>query len=928
MKKRQPIELHHIDKFSKVAAIPDASINNKILSNVRKLNEKTQLERFLREILYDPDETPHCATEIADILTCHVHVREEKRLAAFVLKGKSFPKVSSKNVTYQFAKLRQVSDLGLMVFGAVGHIQDDAKRDFVQIAHDAECDYLIMDAQDLARLLIAYKKISPKDGRPYDKTRKQQGEEVELELVVPIPPAPYFAHPYPLQENFTGRLSERKQLTEWFTKGSQPMFAYVAIGGMGKSALTWYWLNEDIIKKGLAPEGIIWWSFYDREARLETFLMKALQYASEGKIDVQAIPSTRDRMEALYKLLCEKRFLLVLDGVERVLRAFAGLGSPYQGDEVKKDERGDFRTCIDPNVGIFLQWLCSGSSKTKTLLTSRLCPKELDDIDGCLHKELKEMNKEDAVNFFCLQGVKGTRAEIENACQPFGYHPLSLRLLSGLIVKDPKYMGDIRAWTRHNLLPELTGTEREHHILELAYNCLDSQKQTLISKLSAFRNPMDYESIAIFNEFKTEKEFDDALVELVDRGLLLRDIKSNKYDLHPIIRRYCYDRLMDKTGVHSKLRDYFASVPKPEKVKSLDDLAPVIELYHHTVNSGKYDEARELYRDRLSDSLYYRFGAYQLCIDLLLSLFTDGGDKTPRLKKKADQSWTLNSLAISYSLSGQPKKAVPLFEGYINISKKRQDKLNEAIGLGNLGCQQVAIGEVKSAESNLRRRISLCQEIKDEFREAVGHQELGRLLAYQGEFEESEKELAKALEFFIKMHVPQSQCVVWAYRALRALLMSDPQEALKSAKKAHEIAYSRQNERDKICSEWLLGVAYLAKGDLNEAEKHLNEALVRDRKINMVDSEPDILLEMAKLRFAKKDKKEALKLAEEALGIANRSEYRLKQADIHNFLAEFYLASKDFEKAKEHIRIAKERAECGYKPALEKAEKLARLIKE
>jgi len=58
--------------------------------------------------------------------------------------------------------------------------------------------------------------------------------------VIPTHPAPYFAHPYPLQENFTGRLSERKELTEWFTKGSCPMFAYVAIGGMGKSALTWY----------------------------------------------------------------------------------------------------------------------------------------------------------------------------------------------------------------------------------------------------------------------------------------------------------------------------------------------------------------------------------------------------------------------------------------------------------------------------------------------------------------------------------------------------------------------------------------------------------------------------------------------------------------------------------------------------------------
>ena len=761
--------------------------------------------------------------------------------------------------------------------------------------------------------------------------RRRIEEGVPSEVFLYVPPMPYFAHPYPLQENFTGRDKERRELTEWFTKGSCPMFAYVAIGGMGKSALTWYWLQEDIIKKGLAPEGIIWWSFYDREARFETFLLKALQYSSEGKTDVQAIPSTRDRMEALYKLLCNNRFLLVLDGVERVLRAYAGLGSPYQENEVKEDERGDFRACIDPNVGNFLQWLASSNVKTKTLLTSRLCPKELDDIAGCMHKKLDKMDEEDAVSFFRQQGVeKGTRAEIENVCEVFGYHPLSLRLLSGMIVKDPEYMGDIRTWTRHNPLPKLKG--KEHNILELAYNSLDLQKQTLISKISAFRNPMSYDSIAIFNEFKSETEFDDALIELVDRGLLLRDDEKNKYDLHPIIRKYCYDRLKDKSGIHSQLRDYFASVPKPERVESLDDLAPVIELYHHTVNSGRYDEAWNLFYDRLNGPLYYQLGAYATFVELQSALFEKGDFKKPLLKDNVKNAKLLNDTANSYSLSGQPKKAVPLFEGYINISKKRQDKLNEAIGLGNLADDQLKIGDFESAESNLRRSISLCQEIKDEFLEAVGHHELGLLLAYQGKFEESEKKLAKAMKGFVATEkidravAQEWQGLTWAYQAIRFFAIENIDEALKSAKRARDLADVEKLERDIIRAEWLLGAACLAKGNLNEAEKHLNEALVRDRRINLVELEPDILLEMAKLRFKRGHKEEALKLAKEALGIADRCEYRLKQADIHNFLAEFYLDSKDFEKAKEHIKIAKEWAECGYKPAFDKAEKLSRRL--
>jgi len=167
---RRLLKIHDIDEFSEVKALPDAAINEEILSNIRNLDEKSEMERFLRQILYDPNVTPHGPTEIADVLTSHVHVRGDRRSAAFVLKGKSFPSISSRNVTHQFAKLRQVPQLDLMVFGAVGNIQDDAQKDFVQMAFDAGCDYLIIDAQDWARLFITYEKICPKDGTPYDDT--------------------------------------------------------------------------------------------------------------------------------------------------------------------------------------------------------------------------------------------------------------------------------------------------------------------------------------------------------------------------------------------------------------------------------------------------------------------------------------------------------------------------------------------------------------------------------------------------------------------------------------------------------------------------------------------------------------------------------------------------------------------------------------
>ena len=161
------IKIQDIDQFCEIINIPEAAITADLLESVRQLDERRDLEPMLREILWDPTETPHGPTEIADILTTKVRVRGERRLAAFVVKGKSFAKVRSQHIDYQIIRLRQLPALGVMALVAVGHVQDSAQRDFLQMAKDAGCDYLIVEALDCARLLLAYEKICTSDGTPY-----------------------------------------------------------------------------------------------------------------------------------------------------------------------------------------------------------------------------------------------------------------------------------------------------------------------------------------------------------------------------------------------------------------------------------------------------------------------------------------------------------------------------------------------------------------------------------------------------------------------------------------------------------------------------------------------------------------------------------------------------------------------------------------
>jgi tetratricopeptide (TPR) repeat protein len=763
--------------------------------------------------------------------------------------------------------------------------------------------------------------LSKKHTRSFFTTAESLYEKLTLDIKK-FPIHPYIAHPYALQENFTGRKQEREMLIDWLKREPHPMLSLIAIGGMGKTALAWYWLMEDIVGSDEQPKKILWWSFYDRESSFERFLKKAIEYFSDDEVDWDKLVSTRDKMDFLYKVLTENRYLLVLDGVERVLRAYYKLGSPYQGDEFKEDEKGNFRSCIELNCGLFFQWLASGNPKTKTLFTSRFYPKELDSLEGCLRRDLKKMTKEDAVQFFNLQGINGIRAEIEMACESVGYHPLYLRLLSGMIRQDPKNPGDIQEWLKYNLINELKGKDG-HNILELAYNSLDKKKQVLISKFSAFRNPMGYDAISIFNELGNEEKFDEALIEFVERGMLLRDMINNKFDLHPIVRKYCYERLINKEGVHSKLRGYFATTPTKEKIEFIDDLAPTIELYHHTVGAEEYAEAIKLFKDKFGNLLFIKFGAYQVVIELLRAIIPEDIEELPKFKNAEDEAWILNELAGAYSFLGQSVVSAQLQERVIYIYENiTKDKLSLSIALGNRALNQFNTGEFSSAKSNLKQKIRISREIKNESLEAIGYRELGKILAFQGRFKESENEFKIAFKLFTKLEKIQSLSIVFIYRSVRALLMYNSKEALNFAEKARELADVLKVERDLIYAEYLIGAAQLMNENLPESDKHLIDALIRDRKINLVEVEPDILLEFAKLRFKQNLKGEALKLAEEALQIADRCEYRLKQADINIFLAEFYQDAGNLEKAREHGENAKERAECGYKPAKKKAEKL------
>jgi tetratricopeptide (TPR) repeat protein len=434
---------------------------------------------------------------------------------------------------------------------------------------------------------------------------------------------------------------------------------------------------------------------------------------------------------------------------------------------------------------------------------------------------------------------------------------------------------------------------------------------------------------------------------------LFYDETADSFDFHPIMRSFLYGRLTTAEGtgdaVHTLAVEYFKALPEPEKVVTLEDLAPVIEHYHHLVKAGKYDEARDLFRDRLHDPCYYQLSAYHLIIELLKPLFP-GGDCDnclPRLETESAQAWTLAALGNTYALSGRPAKAVPLFLLQSKLYEKGGDKVAVAIGLGNAAQDQFLIGRFSASTAHLRKSIALCREIKDEFKEAVGHQELGRVLAFQGKIKGAEEELAQSTAYWEKTNDYQGLSVDSVYRSLSALLQARStgvsragvvgvgkenraaghgREALEQARRA--LAFAEKDAetdcptpRDFVRAYRLLGEALIQCGEAPmdsleipfydeyfqgqihavtvktgsvhaAAEGCLNEALRRCRKVNLVENEPDILLGLARLDRANRRPPDETRL-EEVLEIALRAGYRRVLADLHLFCGRVLLEMND-----------------------------------
>ncbi len=561
---------------------------------------------------------------------------------------------------------------------------------------------------------------------------------------IPSPPHFYAEPRYLGSHQFVGRRAELERLDDWAVEADpHPVLLFEAIGGTGKSMLTWEWTRKHALKNR-AWTGCFWYSFYERGAVMADFCRHALAYMTGEPLDNLKKKKTPEMTKLLLQELQTKPWLLILDGLERVLVAYNRIDAAQLRDEeldTPVDAIIDRDPCnaIRPEDDELLRLLAT-AAPSKILVSTRLTPRILLNssglvIPGVLRVPLPGLRPADAEELFCNCGIKGDgkaiQAYLKTHCD---CHPLVIGVLAGLVNNYLPDRGNFGAWAANNELnlADLDLTQKRNHILGAALNDLPDKSRELLSTLAMLSESVDYPMLAAFNPHlppepqkvpkpkrlesllgwssKSEKwkKYEEALQtrlrspeylvapqkltktvkDLESRGFIQYDANTRHYDLHPVVRGVAAGGLQaeEKNQYGQQVVDYFSQkIQSPyEEAETLEDLSVGIQMIQTLLKMGRYQEACNLYGGGFADALLFNLEANEVNLSLLKPFFNHDWTRLPAMLKKSNAAYLTIIAGNILNRFGQRKAAIAAYAAGLGHRLEQEDWANVRICLNNI----------------------------------------------------------------------------------------------------------------------------------------------------------------------------------------------------------------------------------------------------
>ena len=508
---------------------------------------------------------------------------------------------------------------------------------------------------------------------------------------IPVPPRLYAEPPYIGSHDFLGRADELATLDDWSAPADpHPVLLFEAIGGTGKSMLTWHWAMQNAPALRDDWAGFFWYSFYERGAVLADFCGRALAYMTQAPLESFRGLATPELADRLLRQLQARPWLLVLDGLERVLVAY----HRHDAAQVLDQEAGtgdaighrDPCQAIRPDDDDLLRKLAS-AAPSKLLLTTRLTPRVLLNaarmpVPGVRRVFLQGLRPGDAEKLLRACGVGGTSQKIQDYLQRHcDCHPLVTGVIAGLVNDYLPARGDLDAWADDPSgggqldLASLGLIAKRNHILHAALDALPAHGRQLLSTLALVSEAVDYETLRALSPHRSRSEQavrvhtrqlmkDESLaggskeslaeaqalaatvLDLERRGFLQYDRQEKRYDLHPVVRGVAAGRLgsQDRQLLGQRVVDHFSQRPHSpyHEAQSLEDVSAGLQVVRALLQMGRHEQAFDAYNSGLGEAIKINLDAGCETLALLRPFFGSGWTDLPT----GLEAWQVSRLAM------------------------------------------------------------------------------------------------------------------------------------------------------------------------------------------------------------------------------------------------------------------------------------------
>jgi tetratricopeptide (TPR) repeat protein len=512
-----------------------------------------------------------------------------------------------------------------------------------------------------------------------------------------------YVHGVALPRNWADRSDEIKRISLLLERGDVRVLNIVAIGGTGKTSVVRK--VADLIDNGAGRfDSLVWFSFY-RDDDVERFFLEACRYLVPA-FDPAEYESTFERASLLQDTIAPRGTLIVLDGFEKIvdIRSAARAGGKIGRREMAS----------------FLSWILSSGSRSAVVLTSRVRLGEFAEADGFLEMELPDLRPDAAFEFLRSGGIAGPARSVRQVADSYGCHALALAVYLDY-ARYRSMRRDVREIDVPLTFPSESGlADRLDRLLLHYYTHLDNDERAILSWISASPRGLEISELRSLSNPGALTSPGGTAHESVPIGPLRRlsasvlitsneDGRVIRFDSHPVIKAFCYDRLLpgDRRRVHQQLLALARALPVPTTPATIQEIHPLLDVFWHALAVDDADEAYAAWRDERVHRGLLWWGSYQPALEIIDQLL-----KAPAYRvetSRAARGRLLGEAAILLVKLGRPQEALQAYsEGIACTTSDRERSLKLLLDMSEA---QMEVGVFLDAAQTLQRAESLFSQV-------------------------------------------------------------------------------------------------------------------------------------------------------------------------------------------------------------------------